>query len=307
MNNAARAPYTTKTSANASAPPSEARSESTSSVNHPPSHPGSTSGHVPQADRDKNIKVLAGERTNKTSVLDQSVVSVAFGKASSAMGEAVERERQQQEEKKRRAKDIQVAKRKYAMARNLEAYEGVKRRYMLSSGEPILMLLKDKATTVAEGEEDEGDMIEYDSDDDRGREGQGEDQEVITQRYNDFVLAMGINEPLDTAGQKIVSTYLGTYLLSRLDYARARHFDMRSVRSNMAEKTMFWVQSQKRVPETLTWSSQKWNREMNEAIRHHKRTDTHWHKRMGVLEERLAKSWKENVEGARRELQSTTK
>ncbi|KAG0281321.1 hypothetical protein BGZ95_004958 [Linnemannia exigua] len=294
----------TQTFANASTPPNEARSESTSSVIHPPSQPGGMSGHVPQADKDKNVKVLADESSNKTSVPDQSVVSEAFVISSRAIDESAEREIQRQEEKKRRVKEIQVAKRKYAMARNLEAYEGVRRRYMLPSGEPILKILKDKVT-VAVGKEEE-DTTEYDTDEDGGRVGEGEDQEVVAQMYSDFVLAVGINEPLDAAGQKIVSTYLGTYLLSRLEYARARHFDMRSMRSNMAEKTMLWVQNQKRVPESWTWSSQKWNREMNEAIRHHKKTDAHWNKRMVVLEERLAKSWKENVEGARRELQSTT-
>ncbi|KAF9124622.1 hypothetical protein BGW39_008080, partial [Mortierella sp. 14UC] len=294
------------TSIDASAvPPSQAQSKSTPSVIHPPSQAESSSGHVPPADNDKNVKVLAVESSSYSTTTRRPAASViSRGASPRAVDMVAELERQKQEEKKRRAKDILAARRNYALARNLEAYESVRRRYLLPSGEPILKVLKDKDVVTGEEEEEQGCMTEYDSDEDGGREGEGEDEEVVAKRHNDFVLAVGIKEPLDASAQKIVSTYLNTYLLSLSDNARSRRFDMRGVRRNMAEKTMLLVRNQKRVPETWTWSPQKWSREMNEAIRHHKKTDSLWTERMLVLEERLAKSWKENVEGARGDLRS---
>ncbi|KAF9908396.1 hypothetical protein EC991_009851 [Linnemannia zychae] len=288
------------------APPSQLQSESTFSVIHPPSQAENSSDHVQPTVNNKSATILPAESSSDSATTHPpATLTISESASSQAVNVAAEVEKQTQEEKSRREKDILIARISYVLARNLEAYESVRRRFLLPSGEPILKVSKDK--DVATGEEEQIAMMECNLNDDGGQEGDGEDEELITKKRNDFILELGIKEPLDASAQKIVSTYFTTYLLSLSDNARNRRFDMRGVRRNMAEKIMLLVKNQKRVPETWIWSCRKWNQEMNEAIRHHKKTDSLWNERMLVLEERLVKSWKENVEGARRDLQSLTK
>lgn len=197
---------------------------------------------------------------------------------------------------------IYEARKKNALEKNLAAFDIVRRRYMLPSGQAMLTILRNGKDV--DREEDEGEATDYDSDEDDGEEN---DEDAKTQRYNDFVQAVGCSEPLDAAEHKILSNYLHTYLLRRWEYAGGRRLDMRGVRNSMAEKILLSIKSQKRTPETWTWSSRKWSREMNEAILHHKKTDSYWKARAALLDDRLAESWQENVEGARRELDSRAK
>jgi hypothetical protein len=263
---------------------------------------GTSSDQVPHDnDADKGVEVLAPTDSNGSNPEGQGIDAANSGGPSKPGVELVdqeEQERQERLEKKRR--EIYEARKAHALDKNLAAFEAVQRRYMLPSGQPMLKILKNGKEVDREAED--GEMTGYDSDEDDGADS---DNDANTQWYNDFVQAVGCcSQPIDPSENKILLTYLKSYLHSRWEHARGRRFNMGTVRSSMAEKILLSVKSQKRVPETWIWSGQKWNREMNEAILQHKKTDSFWKGRMAVLDERLAKSWQENVDGARRDLQA---
>lgn len=246
--------------------------------------------------------VLAPADSNGSNSEDQCVDAAGSGGPSKTGDELIDQEEQERQERlEMKRKKIYEARKAYALDKNLAAFEMIQRRFKLPSGQPILKILKNGKEVDRKDDED-GEMTGYDTDEDDGTDN---DKDADIQRYNDFVQAVGCyNGPLDPSENKILLAYLNSYLHSRWEYARGRRFNMGTVRSSMAEKILLSVKNQKRVPETWTWSSRKWNRKMNEAILHHKKTDSFWKGRMAVLDERLAKSWHENVEGARRDLQA---
>ncbi|KAF8939110.1 hypothetical protein BGZ47_008318 [Haplosporangium gracile] len=276
------------------------------SAHKDPAQPGALPGQEPHNDNeaDKGLGLSTATDCSGITADGQSFIATDLGGPSATSAEMADLKQQESQERlEGRRREIYEARRKYALEKNLAAFEIVRRRYMLPSGQPMLKIL-DNGKEV-ERKEDEGEMTVYDSDEDGG--GDNDDEEEM-QRYNDFVQAAGYsNEPLDSSEHKILSTYLSSYLLSRLEYARAMRFDMRLVRTSMAEKILLSVKNQKRLSETWTWSCHRWSREMNEAILHHKKTDSLWKARVAVLDDRLAKSWQENVEGARRDLDSRAK
>ncbi|KAG0287319.1 hypothetical protein BGZ96_008772 [Linnemannia gamsii] len=266
-----------------------------------PAQSGISSDQVPHNNKaDKDVEVLAPVDFNRSNPEDRIVDAAGSGCPSKTGGELADQEEQERKERlEKKRREIYETRKVYALDKNLAAFEKIQGRYKLPSGQPILKILKNGKEV--EREIEDGEMTGYDTDEDDGADN---DKDADTQRYNDFVQAVGCcNEPLDPSENKILLAYLNSYLHSRWEYARARRFNMGTVRSSMAEKILLSIKNQRRVPETWTWSNRKWNREMNEAILHHKKTDSFWKGRMAVLDERLAKSWQENVEGARRDLQ----
>lgn len=285
--------------------PSQPRLKSTSAPQDP-AHSGTSLDHEPHNDNetDKGVEVLAAAAySNGTPPSGQSLNATDPGGPSTMTDEIAALEEQEKQERlERRLNAIYEARKKNALEKNLAAFDIVRRRYMLPSGQPMLKILRNGKDVDREG--DEGQATDYDSDED---DGEDNDENAKTQRYNDFVQAVGCCEPLDAAEHKILSNYLSTYLLRRWEYAGGRRLDMRGVRNSMAEKILLSIKNKKRTPETWTWSSRRWSREMNEAILHHKKTDSYWKARAALLDDRLAKSWQENVEGARRDLDSRVK
>ncbi|KAF9150484.1 hypothetical protein BG015_007711 [Linnemannia schmuckeri] len=285
--------------------PDQPQPNSTSAPKNP-SQSGASPDQEPHNDdeADKGLELLSTTDFSGVTADGQSFNATDPGGPSAMSDEMYDLEQQENQERlERRRREIYEARRKYALEKNLAAFEIVRRRYMLPSGQPMLKILGNGKEV--DREEDEGDTTDYDSDEDDGED--NDDEEEI-QRYSNFVQAVGCsNEHLDSSEHKILSAYLSSYLLSRLEYARARRFDMRLVRTSMAEKILLSIKNQKRISETWTWSSRRWSREMNEAILHHKKTDSLWKARVAVLDDRLAKSWQENVEGARRDLDSRAK
>ncbi|KAF9287498.1 hypothetical protein BGZ88_008583 [Linnemannia elongata] len=256
---------------------------------------------------DKGVEVLTAAASSNRILPDGQRLNATDPGGPSTMTDEIaaleEQEKQERQERlERRRKAIYEARRKSALEKNIAAFDIVHRRYMLPSGQPMLKILRNGKEVASE--EDEGQVTDYDSDEDGGED---INEDAVTQRYNDFVQAVGCCQPLDTAERTILSNYLDTYLLRRCEYAGGRRLDMRGVRNSMAEKILLSIKNQKRTPETWTWSSRNWSREMNKAILHHKKTDSYWKARAALLDDRLAESWQENVEGARRDLDSRVK
>ncbi|KAG9065650.1 hypothetical protein KI688_001939 [Linnemannia hyalina] len=268
---------------------------------------GTPSDQEPHNDNEagKDVKVLAAAADyNGTPPRGQSLNATDPGGPSTMTGKiAVLEEQKKQERLERKRKAIYEARKMNALEKNLAAFDIVCRRYMLASDQPMLKIVRNGKDV--DREENEGQTTDYDSDED---DGEDNDEDAKIQRCSDFIQAVGCREPLEAAEHKILSNYLNTYLLRRWEYAGGRRLDMRGVRNSMAEQILLSIKSQKRTPESSwTWSSRKWSREMNEAILHHKKTDSYWKARAALLDDRLAKSWQENVEGARRDLDSRAK
>ncbi|KAF9133248.1 hypothetical protein BGX30_012346 [Mortierella sp. GBA39] len=286
--------------------PDQSQLNSTSAPQDP-AQSGTSSDQEPHNgnETDKSVEVLAAAADSKrTPPGGQSPNATDPGGPSTMMDKiAVLEEQKKQERLERKRKAIYEARKMNALEKNLAAFDIVRRRYMLPSDQPMLKILRNGKEV--DGEEDEGQTTDYDSDED---DGEDNDEDAKTQRCSDFIQAVGCCEPLEAAEHKILSNYLNTYLLRRWEYAGGRRLDMRGVRNSMAEKILLSIKSQKRTPESSwTWSSRKWSRKMNEAILHHKKTDSYWKARAALLDDRLAKSWQENVEGARRDLDSRAK
>ncbi|KAF9927127.1 hypothetical protein FBU30_003477 [Linnemannia zychae] len=301
-----------QTTSDASAPP-PSQSDSTSIHMEATPSGGSTQHDIPQRgeeeistdgqDPNQNVKVEAFSGCNESNTGCQAIRKTVPEITSEGMANALAEQEKQQQRKEQYHKIYETRKR-HALEKNFAAFEAVQHRYILSCGQPVLTIVSNsKETCVIPQDDDE--TTDYDSDEDGENGREEEDEEEISQRYSEFVQAIGYTEPLDNVAHATVMNYLNTYNLNRLENARVRQFELRIVRSNIAEKILLSIKSQKKESTTRTrmWSRQTWNQEMNKAIRHYKKSDSYWKDRMSVLEERLNRSWNENVARAKQDLQ----